>query len=86
MKVEEGVQKKGVGENASIKDLGPRYRIKRGIHTKKRKDVLIVEGGKKRSTGICGGSVEERIHLTFQVTQTSPVHFVTKKDSTQRIV
>jgi len=68
LKVEEGVQKKGVGENASIKDLGPRYRIKRGIHTKKRKDVLIVEGGKRRSTGICGGSVEERIHLTFQVT------------------
>jgi len=68
LKVEEGVQKKGVGENASIKDLGPRYRIKRGIHTKKRKDVLIVEGGKRRSTGICGGSVEEKIHLTFQVT------------------
>ena len=67
MEVERGVQKKEVRENASMKDLGPRYRIKREVHTKKEKDVLIVEGGKRRSTGICGGSVKERIHLTFQV-------------------
>ena len=66
MEVEEGVWKKGVRENASAKDLGPYHRIERGIHAKKEKGVLIVEGG-KRSTGIHGGSVEERIHLTFQV-------------------
>jgi len=76
LEVEKGVQKKGVRENASAKDLGPCHRIERGVHTKKEKGVhtkkekgiLLVKGGKGRSTGICGGSVEERIHLTFQVT------------------
>ena len=53
MEVEGGVQKKEVRENASMKDLGPRYRIKREVHTKKEKDILIVEGGKRRSIGIC---------------------------------
>ena len=65
MKVEEGVWKKEVRENASTKDLGPHHRIEREVHTKKGKGVLIVEGEKGRSTGIYGGLVEERIHLTF---------------------
>ena len=43
-------------------------RTERGVHTKKGKGILIIEGGKRRSTGIYRGSVEERIHLTFQVT------------------
>jgi len=68
LEVEKGVWKKGVGENTSTKDLGPHYRIERGVCTEKGKDVLLVEGGKGGSTGICRGSVEERIHLTFQVT------------------
>ena len=51
-----------------MKDLGPCHRVEKRIHTKKGKDVLLVEGGKGGSTGICGGSVEERIYLTFQVT------------------
>ena len=51
-----------------MKDLGPHYRIEKEVCTKKEKGILIVEGGKGGSTGICGGSVEERIHLTFQVT------------------
>jgi len=67
LEVEEGVWKKGAGENASVKDLGPCHRIKRGVCTEKGKGILIVKGGKGGSTGICGGSVEERIHLTFQV-------------------
>ena len=65
--MEEGVWKKGVGKNASAKDLEPCHRIERGVHTKKGKDVLVVEGGKRRSTSICGRSVEERIHPAFQV-------------------
>jgi len=68
LEVEGGVQKKEVRENASMKDLGPRYRIKREVHTKKEKDVLIVEGRKERSASICKGSVEKRIYPTFQVT------------------
>jgi len=51
-----------------VKDLGPCYRIERGICTKKGKGVLLVEEGKGGSTSIRGESVEERIHLTFQVT------------------
>ena len=68
MEVEEGIWKKGVGENASVKDLGPCYRIERRVHAEKEKDVLIVEGRKGRSASIYGGSVEKRIHPTFQVT------------------
>jgi len=40
-----------------VKDLGPCHRIERGVHTKKKKGVLLVEEGKGRSTGIHGGSV-----------------------------
>ena len=66
--MEEDIWKKGVGENASAKDLGLCHRIKREIHAKKEKGVLIVEREKGKSIGICGGSVEKRIHPTFQVT------------------
>jgi len=74
--VEEDVWKKGVRENASTKDLGPCHKIERGVHTEKEKGILIVKEGKGRSTGICGGSVEERIHPTFQVAPniTSTLH------------
>ena len=68
MEVEEGVQKKGVRENASVKDLGPYYRIKREVYTEKGKGILIVKGEKRGSIGIHGRSVKERIHPTFQVT------------------
>ena len=68
MEVEEDIWKKGVKENTSAKDLGPCYRIEREVHAEKGKSVLIVERGKGKSIGICGGSVEKRIHPTFQVT------------------
>ena len=74
--MEEDVWKKEVRENTSAKDLGPCHRIKRGVYTEKGKGALIVEGRKGGSTDICGGSVEKRIHLTFQVTPniTSTLH------------
>ena len=62
----EGIWKKKVRKNASVKDLGPCHRIER-IHAKKEKGILIVEEGRGRSTSICGRSVEERIHPAFQV-------------------
>ena len=68
MEVEEDVQKKGVKENASVKDLGPYHRIEREVHTEKGKGILIVKGEKRGSIGIHGRSVKERIHPTFQVT------------------
>ena len=55
--MEKGVWKKEVRKNASVKDLGPCYRIERGVYTEKRKGVLLVEGGKGESTDICGGLV-----------------------------
>jgi len=67
LKVEESVWKKEVRKNTSVKDLGPCHRIEKGVYTKKGKDILIVERGKGRSTGICRGSVKEKIYLTFQV-------------------
>ena len=65
--MKEGIWKKEVEKNASAKDLGPCYRVERRVHTKKRKDILIVERRKGRSTSIYRGSVEERIYPTFQV-------------------
>ena len=66
--MEKGVWKKGVRENTSTKDLGLCHRTERGVYAKKEKGILIIKGGKGKSTGICGGSVEKRIHPTFQVT------------------
>ena len=63
----EDIQKKEVGKNASVKDLELCHRVERRIHAKKGKGVLMVERRKERSTSICGGSVEKRIHPTFQV-------------------
>jgi len=48
-----------------MKDLGPCYRIERGVCTEKEEGILLVKEGKGESTGIYGGSVEERIYLTF---------------------
>jgi len=48
-----------------VKDLGPCYRIERRVCTKKGKGILLVKGRKGESTGIYGGSVEERIYLAF---------------------
>ena len=63
--MEKSIQKKGVKENTSMKDLGPYYRIERGVCTGKEKGVLLVKGGKGESTGIRGRSVEKGIYLTF---------------------
>ena len=62
-----GIQEKEVGKNASMKNLGLCHRVEGRIYTKKEKGVLLVEGEKRGSTGICRRSVEKRIHLTFQV-------------------
>jgi len=68
LEVGKGIWKKGDRKNASVKDLGPRHRVKRRVLTEEGKVILIVERRKGRSASVCGGSVEERIHLTFQVT------------------
>ena len=39
--MEESIWKKGVGKNASMKDLGPCHRIKGGIYARKGKVYLL---------------------------------------------
>ena len=80
MEVEESVQKKGVRENASMKDLGLYYRIEREVHTEKGKGILIIKGEKRGSIGIHGRSVKERIHPTFQVTPNVTSTFHSKEE------
>jgi len=67
LKVEESIWKKGVRKDAGTKDLGPYYRIKRGIYAKKGESILTIKRGKRGSTDICGRPVEKRIYLTLQV-------------------
>jgi len=68
LEVEESIWKKGVGKDASTKDLGPCHRIKGGIYAKKGESILAIERGKGGSTNICRRPVEEGIYLTLQVT------------------
>jgi len=63
--MKEGVWKKEVRENASVKDLGPYHKIERGVYAEKEKGILIVKRRKGGSTGIYRESAKERIHLTF---------------------
>ena len=65
MEIEESVWKEGVREDTSVKGLGPCNRVERRLHTKKREGVLIVKGGERGGTSICGRPVEKRIHSTF---------------------
>ena len=78
--MEESVQKEGVRENASVKDLRPCNRVKRRLRAKKRKDILIVKGGERGGTSICGRPVKEGIYLTFQVVPDIASTFCSKKE------
>ena len=68
MEIGEGIQKKEVRKNASIKNLGPCHRVEGRIYTKKEKGVLTVQGGKGGGASVCRRPAKERIHPTFQVT------------------
>ena len=51
-----------------MKDLGPYYRVKEGIYTKKGKGILTVQGEKGGGASFCRRPAKERIHPPFQVT------------------
>jgi len=68
LEVEKSIQKKRVGEDASIENLGSCYRIKGGVYTKEREGILIIKRKKRGGTDICGRPVEERIYPTLQIT------------------
>jgi len=64
----EGIWKKEVRKNASMKNLGLCHRVEERIYTKKGKGVLTVQGGKGEGASICRRPAKERIYLPFQVT------------------
>ena len=66
--MEENIWKKGVGKDASMKNLGPCHRIKGGIYAKKGESIFTIERGKRGSIDICRRPVEKGIYLTLQVT------------------
>jgi len=63
--MKESIWKERVREDASAKDLEPCNRIEGRLCATEREGVLIVKGGKKESTSICGRSVEKGIYLIF---------------------
>jgi len=63
LEIEESIWEKGLRKEASMKNLGPHHRAKGGIHTKKRKCLLVVKRGERGGTSICGRSAKKRIHL-----------------------
>ena len=66
--MKESIWKKGVRKNASAKDLEPCHRAKRRVYAKKGEDILTIKRKKKGSTEIRRRPIEERIHLTLQIT------------------
>jgi len=63
-----GVWESRIKENASTKALGSYNRTQGGICAKEEKSVLTVKGYERGDVGICGGSVEERLYPTIEVT------------------
>ena len=50
--MEKGTQKKEVRKNTSTKNLGPCYRVKGRIYTKKGKGILTVDIGRREDCKI----------------------------------
>jgi len=51
-----------------VKGLGSHNRVEKGVYTKKRESIFVVERRKGGNTSICGRSVTKRIHLSLQIT------------------
>ena len=64
----EGIWKKKVRKDTSMKNLGPCHRVEGRIYAKKEKGILTVQGGKRGGASICRRLAKERIHPTIQVT------------------
>ena len=75
----EGIWKKKVRKDTSMKNLGPCHRVEGRIYTKKGKGVLTVQGRKGGDASICRRPAKKRIHLTFQVTLNVTSTFYSKE-------
>ena len=76
----EGIWKKEVGKNASMKNLGPCHRVEGSIYTKKGKGVLIVQRGKGGDANVCRRPAKERVYPPFQVTPNVTSTLCSKKE------
>jgi len=63
--MEKSIWEERVGEDAGTESLGSCDRVKRGVYTKKREGILIVERGKRGGIDICGRPIEEGVHPTL---------------------
>jgi len=68
LEVGKGIWKKEVRKDASTKNLGPYHRVEERIYTKKEKDILTVQRGKRGDASVCRRPAKERIYPPFQVT------------------
>jgi len=79
LEIEEGVRKKRVGENASMKGLGSRDRVKRRLCAKEGESVFFIKRRKRGGTSIRRRPTEEGIHLTIQIIPNIAGTFHSKK-------
>jgi len=68
LEIGEGIWKKEVRKDASMKNLGLCHRVEGEIYAKKEKGILTIQGRKRGGASICRRPAKERIHPTFQVT------------------
>jgi len=85
LEVEEGLWEKRIRKDASAKGLGSGDRVEGRVYTKERKGIFIVERRKEVQS-----FVEDQLQKGYirpsKSPQTSPVHFVAKKDGKRRMV
>ena len=83
--MEEGLWEKRIRKDASAKGLGSGDRVEGRVYTEERKGIFIVERRKEVQS-----FVEDQLQKGYirpsKSPQTSPVHFVAKKDSKRRMV
>jgi len=78
--VKKGLWEERIRKNASTKDLGLCDRIKRGVYTQERKDVLIIEGRKRGSTSIHEGPTTKRVYPALKIAANIASTFCGKKE------
>ena len=61
------IWKEGVGKNVHKKTIKLYNRIEERVCAKKRKGILAIKGGKRKSTSICKGPVTKRIHPAVKI-------------------
>ena len=69
--MDKGVWKEAIREDADEKDIGSCNRCQRGVCTKKREGIPIVERSERRSERVYERAVEKRIHSAIKVTTNS---------------